>query len=1178
MMTQLTPHQVKALDRKTHISLTANAGSGKTFVLSKRFVEIILDEDVDLNSVVAITFTDKAAGELNKKIAGEIEERIIEEANPEKRKRLESFRRQLVSANISTIHSFCINVLKEFAPEAGIDANFVPIDRPTSDELIQLSIEETIGGLIERNDYKDELKYLMRFFGSKRILSAELEKSIQHRRIISRLKNKLYNQTEKEIAGFFRSTFEKIFDEIFSLELKKGLSVVELINKRVLAKKGDNSDAINIHALLHKYSDQKTSLEKIQCLNEIAGLFLTKSEGKVRSRGYLSFEREDLAEEIESAEAFFSEISIFFAMGNAATAEKELAQLGKSFVKIFGYTADMYARKKKQKGFLDFEDILLFTQEIIQIPEVKNYLTGKFRYIMIDEYQDTNELQYEIFMPILDGLKSGNLFVVGDEKQSIYMFRNAEPEIFDKTKDEISATAGGGQLLNLPHSFRMSPPLVLFTNHLFKNLFKNANPFFNEVAHSDLICSKDETEKGSVEILIALDNEIPESELVANKILQIVSGDEHSPNKFQDVAVLCRKRDSFAELEKSFVQHGIPYSIIGGKGFFQRQAIYDIYNYLSFLLNKDNDTALTGILRSSFFNVSDLQLYLISREEGKTFYEKLNNASGKIKTLADICRALESNFNAALGGDVYALIRKILIESGYWSVSAAKRNSTQEIANIEKLLSLARNFSKKSFKNLYDFTIFLRESIEGYEEEGQAQVVHDENTVKILTVHQAKGLEFKNVFLFGCNEKAMEDSARAKSISFDKNFGILTKVPLDQNYFNKYSAAPIVLLYNYIIQRKNSAETKRLLYVAATRAKENLFISGSIKNEKIKPGSFMDLFAEGLDSELKPGTIPINGNVEFMKLTGEKYDFYSKRISLFVPVANKMVDLPAKENLVVNQKKKPVIITSKISDVPKKEIISATKISMYSQCPVKYQFTYELGYSTIYKLMKEEINEYEFNSNEDEELKPYAQLRGKLIHQALKEELNENDLTEFFKRKLTAEISVEESDRDKLLLSVRDDIVRYYDSETYRSILPHKNYRNEFEIYCEEGDHYLYGIIDKLIIERDRLTIVDYKTDNITPQQLASRMSDYLPQLKFYAYILSKLYKEYNRFELRLIFLKQVDQVAAKEILRDELKSFGKELTLSIRNIHSNKFEPNLNHCSKCHFALERNQCIKNFS
>lgn len=1176
-MTQLTPYQIKALDRKSHVSLTANAGSGKTFVLSKRFVEIILNEDVDLSSVVAITFTDKAAGELNKKIANEIEERIKDEANPEKRKRLESFRRQLVSANISTIHSFCINVLKEFAPEAEIDANFSPIDQPTSDELIQLCVNETISSLIVNPDFTDDLKYLMRYFGSKRILSAELEKSIHHRRVIERLKDVLYNRTENEIAEFFRTTFEKIFENIFSREFTSGISIVREINEKVLAKKKDNSTAIEIMGLLRNFTTQKTALEKIHYFEKLSELFLTKS-GVVRNKGYLSFEREDLANEIRSAETFFSEISAFFGVENAKSAELELARLGKAFVKIFGYTSNLYAKKKKQKGYLDFEDILLFTQKIIQIPTVKNYLTEKFHYIMIDEYQDTNELQYEIFMPILDGLKRGNLFVVGDEKQSIYMFRNAELEIFDKTKNEIDSATDGGQLLNLPHSFRMSPPLVLFTNHLFKNLFNNANTNFNEVAHSDLVCSKDENVKGRVEILVADEETVEESELVANRILQLVNDSQGVENKFQEIAVLCRKRDSFAKLEKSFVQHEIPYSIIGGKGFFQRQSIYDVYNYLSFLLNKDNDAALVGILRSPFFNVSDSQLYLISLEEGKTFYEKLRNASRKIDELNKVCKDLDANINAVFGGDVYAVIRKILIESGYWSVAASKRNATQEIANIEKLLSLARNFSKKSFKNLYDFTVFLRESIEGYEEEGQAQVVHDENTVKILTVHQAKGLEFKNVFLFGCNEKAMEDSAKSKSLSFDKNLGVLTKVPLDQNYFNKYSAAPIVLLFNYVIQRKNAAENKRLLYVATTRAKENLFISGTVGNKNIKSGSFMGMIADGLNNDLNSGNVSISGDIPFMRLIGDKYDFYSKQMKMTVPVVNKLAELPISSETKSKKMSRPVVMTSTITDIPKKEIISATKISMYSQCPVKYQLTYELGYSTIYKMLKEQTNEYEFNNNEDDELKPFAQLRGKLIHEALKEELKESQLAEFLRNKLSSENSVEESAQSKLLESIQMDIISYYRSKIFGLISSYKNFKNEFEVYCEEGDHYLYGIIDKLIIENDRLIIIDYKTDNITREQLSSRAADYLPQLKFYAYILSKLYGDYKRFELRLVFLKQTDDPFVKEISQDELKTFGKELEISIRNIYSNKFEPNLNHCSKCHFALERNQCVKSFA
>jgi ATP-dependent helicase/nuclease subunit A len=184
MMRQLTPQQKEAIGYKTHISLTANAGSGKTFVLSKRFVEIFLNEDIDLGSIVAITFTDKAAGELNRKIAGEVDERILSETDLQKKRKLESLRRQLVSANISTIHSFCINILKEFSPEAGIDANFNPIDQNMSGELIELSVEETINNLIENTEYSQELKYLIRFFGSKKIFTGQLENSIHKRRII----------------------------------------------------------------------------------------------------------------------------------------------------------------------------------------------------------------------------------------------------------------------------------------------------------------------------------------------------------------------------------------------------------------------------------------------------------------------------------------------------------------------------------------------------------------------------------------------------------------------------------------------------------------------------------------------------------------------------------------------------------------------------------------------------------------------------------------------------------------------------------------------------------------------------------------------------------------------------------------------------------------------------------
>ena len=173
-MAALTSHQKNALDYKKHISLTANAGSGKTFVLSKRYLRIAAEENIPLRNIAAITFTDKAAGELYKKIALEIDENLKSCSNLAERKKLEYIRRQLVSANISTIHSFCIDILKEHPVEAGLDANFTAVDEQISDELIELSVEEMIKSSIKNPDEMDNLKYLIRIIASKSLFAGEI--------------------------------------------------------------------------------------------------------------------------------------------------------------------------------------------------------------------------------------------------------------------------------------------------------------------------------------------------------------------------------------------------------------------------------------------------------------------------------------------------------------------------------------------------------------------------------------------------------------------------------------------------------------------------------------------------------------------------------------------------------------------------------------------------------------------------------------------------------------------------------------------------------------------------------------------------------------------------------------------------------------------------------------------
>ncbi|MDP3442010.1 MAG: 3'-5' exonuclease, partial [Ignavibacteria bacterium] len=344
----------------------------------------------------------------------------------------------------------------------------------------------------------------------------------------------------------------------------------------------------------------------------------------------------------------------------------------------------------------------------------------------------------------VDYLKSGNLFIVGDEKQSIYRFRNAEIEIFSRTKLEIASNSETGKTLNLPHSFRMYPNIVLFVNYLFSKMLTEYNPELGELEYSELICAAQTEEIGNIEILIG-NEDLEEAELIARKIKKLVA--EAEVSEYSEIGILCRKRKMFEALELKFANHKIPYSIIGGKGFYQQQVIYDIYNYLSVLLNNDDDAAMIGVLRSPFFNLSDSQILKLNQRNGKSLYEKLKDASILNSEYNNAYHIISSNILITRSVDIPQLIRKILNETNYWTIISSRKNSEQDIANLNKIIRIARNYSDKLFSHLFDFTQELRKEILDNEDEGHAQLSEGHNKVKIMTIHQAKGLEFKVVFV-----------------------------------------------------------------------------------------------------------------------------------------------------------------------------------------------------------------------------------------------------------------------------------------------------------------------------------------------------------------------------------------------------------------------------------------------
>lgn len=1168
-MNKLTPHQKAAIEYHKHVSLIANAGSGKTFVLSNRFVEIYLNENIELSSIVAITFTDKAAGELYNKISKHIEERLKDEIDSNKRQRLIKLQQELVQANISTIHSFCKSLLEEFSPEAEIDSSFIQIDDSISEELKEISVDEIIQAKLKNPKEENSIKYLIRFFASKNYLENALIKAFDKRKIIYQLKESFYSKNHAEIVSLINSIFNEKFDKYLGKTITELFNKIKIVNLQALESKKTNKIAAELQPNLLYYRDDLPNQEKVNLLLKIQYILFTKNNGLRKSyRNNV----EGLDEEFEFIEKTFTELKQIINKGIDTQVHEELARFSKEFILLFEAADELYSQKKKQKSYLDFEDLLLLARKILQSENVQKSLSEKFKYIMIDEYQDTNELQFEIVMPLLDDLKKGNLFVVGDEKQSIYAFREAELELFERTRHKIKEIGEDGLILSLPHSFRMYPGLVLFVNKLFQKLFHNAKKEFNEVEYSNLVCTKIDSALGKVGLLIAQkENEITEAELVTKKILEIIQQNEKF--KFSDFAILCRKREAFVDIENEFIKYKLPYTIVRGRGFYQQQIIYDIYNYLSFLTNQKNDAALIGILRSPFFNLSDLELFQISRKEGETFFDKLINYSSKDKDVELIIEVLKKNISAVKSYSLPNLIRKILYESGYWAVIAHKNNSDQEIANIEKLFDIARDFSIKPFATIYDFATHLKRMIEEDDQEGQAPIAKDHNSVKLMTIHQSKGLEFPIVFIYKTNSSSKDNSSKAKDILIDKEFGLIAKVN-SKNYFEEPYASPIGLVYDYVSQKKSQAELKRLLYVASTRAIEQLYFSASIEqgtNDKIKiaKDSFLQLLIEGLGDFYEKENIFLSDDVEFLSVNNEEYKSYMKNISINVKIEKeiKAIELKKENEQIIAYKKyiRPIV------DEPVDEIISATKIAIYQQCPVKYQLTYELGYQPILELLKNENNIFEFQPYEEEDYL-YGRIRGKIIHKLLTNE-NRTDLTIAITKEL--ERNNFQNNSSKIIQSIKSELELYYSSSIYKLLSSFKDYKSEYEIYTRRNGYILYGIIDKLIIKDDELLIVDYKTDNIKETQITKRAENYFNQLMFYAVVLSSLYPSYKKFVLQLIFLKYPELKTIKNISIDDIQEHELLIKNAVEKIYKQNFKPNYSHCAQCHFYWEERKCIK---
>lgn len=1145
MENKLTPSQKAALNTDIHISLTANAGSGKTFVLKKRYIKLLTRPDIFPSHIAAITFTEKAASELYNKINEELDETIQSEETPEDiKKLLRKKKRLLHSAKISTIHSFCSELIREFAIEAETDPGFIPVDEIVSSELIDSAIDSSLTQLFEEESSKNLIIELLRELKGYEPLKNLVKNAVKNR---SKLQ-KFYSSTlaDKSLEEYENEISRYIFD-IFHDILEAG--------------DPDSLKSLNTQRLL------KSGLKELTDAPEFFINVLSSISPELRPSIEYDGDPVRLIRKIHL--------------------HKILFEFNRRFSTLFNAALKTYNQIKYTKGYLDYEDLILKVREMMSNPEsgLSDYLVSKYRYIMIDEFQDTDEAQYDIF--IVDGenleKQKKNLFIVGDQKQSIYMFRNAEPEIFNVTQGHIQKANPEGKL-TLAESFRMNKELCAFNNLVCNNMFSKVIPRFTSVEYENLVYARKEKGKtpSRIEILQTghegKSSDLPgQARLMAQRIIQIHN--ENEVTGWGEIGILLRVNKDFIHVQQALDEAGIPYHFSGVSNQFNNQFTHDIFNYFRFLADKKNSIALTGVLRSPFFMLSDTQLYALFSEDGDSLWEKLGNAATKEKSFEQIYGLLNHHLKLAASMGPGELFDTILEGTDFLNIHSAITNPSRIFYLVENLRSKIQEFENESYYTLFDLTAYLESLLFLTEKEQKVTTDKDPTSVNILTIHSSKGLEFTSVFLF--NSDYVLKSSRNASLIFSKQFGII--MPLTETGTEQSQTETTFLgdFDKYLQRKKEEEEIKRLYYVALTRASDQLYI---LTDSIVTPpsGSLSHWVQSVCNFSNADNYKDITTEVKLLDETISEHQ--SEKISLRIPVISALENSSPESSSAIEQtsaqglvETHSVLLPKKIEVIPDfrlttERLISVSSILLYSECPYRYMLKYDLHLPDLLNFMGKKEHPLIFEA--DSKIPARGTEYGNIIHKGM-ELYQPGDSVETIITKISPEFPFLAKASELEMTKLQSDFLAVLDSKLFAEFKNEKML-NEFEVIALAGNHFVNARIDSLIIKSDSAVIIDYKT-NPLEKFTGTTLQNYLLQLKIYAYLLTKLYSELHQIKTVLLTTRDPEKSVINLYSPKELEETGVWLSETLLKMVSGDLGKTKATCDHCILKEQNIECTEFF-
>lgn len=779
-------------DRSGSLLLEANAGSGKTSVLVERFVRSVLDDGVPPARILAITFTDRAAGELRARVR----ERFVELGRRDEARETES-------AWVSTIHGFCARLLRAHAIAAGLDPAFGVLDEAAARVLRDHAWDAALARLLDGAHGAAGLD-LVAAYDVDRLA-----------RVIAAVHDSLRSggQTRPRLPRPARGADPHV--------LRAPLAAARAAAAAALSLVQDGQRVNEGRAVLERCADLLDTLADGELATgaELGELALGCGAGALKT---------DACERYRAALEAYA----------GACRDQRAVAVVELLDELLGDYADAYADAKRARAALDFDDLELFARDLLERePALRRSYAERFDRVMVDEFQDSNPRQLALF----EALERDDLFVVGDEQQSIYGFRNADVEVFRARR---AALADAGRVATLQTNFRSRGAILDTINAAFEPLL---GPGFVPLLEGreprpageplvELLITDQAGWNGDGEDAVDL-GELPrtqawrhaEARLLAQRIRDLVDAGDARP---EEIVILLRALGALPVFERALEDQGLLTLSVGGRGYWGRQVVRDLCAWLAALANPRDETALYGVLASPLVGLSADSLAQIARAAGSGHAWRTIAAGGeRLARLGDDDRERLQVFTEHFAAEralaprlaLDELLRRVVDATGYDLHVLSLSGGARRLANVHKLMRLAAAFEQEHGRDVRGLADLAAAELEAEARETDAPVeLGDVKAVRLMSIHAAKGLEFDVVCVADLGRRRPGDGDEDLLVDGDE-IGVRV-VGLD-------GSREKALSYDRLRERareRAAAEEQRVMYVALTRACERLILSGGV--------------------------------------------------------------------------------------------------------------------------------------------------------------------------------------------------------------------------------------------------------------------------------------------------------------------------------------------------------------